>query len=62
MQTTWKAVFRDILCDHEPALYVQEILVSFLNEKKNHTKKRFAVNISQTMTKYLIKYNYSETV
>lgn len=58
MQTAWKAVFRDILYDHEPALYVQEILMSFLNEKKI-TKKRFAVNISQAMTKYLIKYNYS---
>lgn len=34
MQTAWKAVFRDILCNHEPALYVQEILMSFLNEKK----------------------------
>lgn len=34
----------------------------FSKWKKKNTKKRFAVNISQTMTKYLIKYNYSETV
>lgn len=59
MQTAWKAVFWDILCNHEPALYVQEILMSFPNKKKKITKKRFAVNISQAMTKYLIKYNYS---
>lgn len=39
MQTAWKAVFRDILCDHEPALYVQEILMSFLNEKEKLLKK-----------------------
>lgn len=40
MQTAWKAVFRDTLCDHEPALYVQEILVSFLNGKKKKILKK----------------------